>query len=604
MSDAGKIIMVRQAAILTVVACCLSFALGCAQNGSLASSQFRQLLSDEWEYRLRENPLFATYCGDHRFNDKLPLVSEADQQRRLAQERVFLERLLAIDRAALAVREQTNYDIFRCLRENTIAESEFFTYLMPITHIDGFHTDFPEMPDRVPLNTIRDYENYISRLNAFNTYTGGHIELMRSGIRRGFVLPAVVAKDIENSIRPHIVPDANQSLLFKPFRTFPDSISKAEQRRLTHAGASVIMDSVAPAYQSLLEFVTEEYVPAARSDIAASSLPTGRAFYEHRVRYHTTLDITPQQVHDIGLSEVKRIKQEMMRVISEVGFEDSFEEFVDFLHTDKRFYVDTPDGLLKETSFVLKKVDGELPRLFKTLPRTPFGIKEVPDYVAPESPGAYYLRPPGDGSRAGFYYINTYDLNSRPLYMLEALSLHESMPGHHLQIALQQELSDIPAFRRFSGFTVFAEGWALYAEKLGLEMGLYQDPNSNFGRLTLEMWRACRLVVDTGIHYFGWSRQEAIDFMTENTGLPSQNIATEVDRYIVWPGQALAYKIGELEILALRAIAEEKLGAGFDVREFHDVVLGGGSVPLDVLERNVNFWIATQVGDGRGGKDG
>jgi uncharacterized protein (DUF885 family) len=264
--------------------------LGCARNGGLASSQLQELFADEWEFRLRKNPLFATYCGDHRFNDKLPLVSEADQERRLAQERAFLDRLLVIDRAALAVREQTNYDIFRRAKENTLAEYEFFTYLMPITHMDGFHTDFPELPDRVPLDTVRDYESYISRLNAFNTYAGGHIELMRSGIRRGFILPAVVAEDIENSIRPHIVPDANQSLLFKPFGKFPDSIGKAEQKRLTHAGAVAIMDSVVPAYQSLLEFVTEEYVPASRSDIAASSLPNGKAFYEHRVRYHTTLD--------------------------------------------------------------------------------------------------------------------------------------------------------------------------------------------------------------------------------------------------------------------------------------------------------------------------
>jgi uncharacterized protein (DUF885 family) len=294
----------------------------------------------------------------------------------------------------------------------------------------------------------------------------------------------------------------------------------------------------------------------------------------------------------------------MMQFIGEVGFQGGLEEFIDSLRTDKRFYVDTPEALLKETSFILKKVDGELPGFFKTLPRMPFGIRQVPDYVAPESPSAYYLRPPGDGTRAGFYYVNTYDLNSRPLYMLEALCLHESMPGHHLQIALQQELRDIPAFRRFSGFTAFTEGWALYAEQLGLDMGFYEDPYSNFGRLMLEMWRACRLVVDTGIHYFGWSRQKAIDFMIENTGLPSQNIATEVDRYIVWPGQALAYKIGELKILALRAIAEEKLGTGLDVREFHDVVLGSGSVPLDVLERNVNLWIAEQLVGARRDKDG
>jgi uncharacterized protein (DUF885 family) len=580
---------------LVIVSICFLFTPGCEKKDRPASSQLKQLFADEWEFRLKENPLFATNYGDHRFDDKLSAVSEADEKRRHAQQRRFLERLQAIDRSALSDEEQLNYDIFKHIKENQIEWYKFQSFLMPITHMGGFHSSFPEMHERIPLNTVKDYENYIARLNAFKSYTEEHIELMQAGIEKGLVLPQVVAQDIEGTIKPHIVEEANQSRLFEPFEKFAKGISEADRENLTKSGRAAIMNSVVPAYQSFLKFITEEYVPASRPGISASTLPNGKEYYEYCVRDHTTTNLTPQEIHDIGLSEVKRIRSEMMKIINEVGFEGDFEEFMHFLRIDERFHVDTSEALLKEMAFVLKKIDGELPNLFKKLPRMPFGIKEVPDYIAAEKPGAYYMRPSGDGTRAAFYYINTYNVKSRGLYTLEALSLHEAMPGHHLQIALQQELTEIPNFRRFSWFTAYGEGWALYAEQLGEGLGLYQDPYNKFGQLVLEMWRACRLVVDTGIHYLGWSRQQAIDFMTEHAALPLHAIATEVDRYIVWPGQALAYKIGQLKILELRTLAEEKLGSSFDIREFHDVVLGSGGVPLDVLEQNVNSWLAEQM---------
>lgn len=578
---------------LTIGAFLLS-ATGCARVETAASQQFERLIADEWEFRLSESPVFATRCGDYRFNDKLAKVSLADQDRRVARQREFLERLRAIDRSELGGEEQINYDIFERIKNNAIAAYGFSKYLMPITHIDGFQTDFAELPDRVPFDTVRHYEDYIARLGAFNSFAAEHIELMRAGIERGFVLPKVAAKDIERSVKPHIVTDADESLFFKPFEKFPERISEGDRQRLSQAGRDAIMNSVVPGFESLLKFLQDEYVPASRSQISASALPDGKAYYKYLVRYFTTTDLTPEQIHQTGLDEVKRIRAEMMKVIGEVGFDGGFRDFVNFLQSDPRFYVDTEPALVKEVALIAKKVDGELPGLFKRLPRTPFGIKQVPDYLSSEAPGAYYMRSAGDGSRPGFFFINTYDLASRPTYMLEALCLHEAMPGHHLQIALQQELEGLPGFRRFGWFNAYGEGWALYSERLGLEMGLYEDPYSDFGRLLLEMWRACRLVVDTGMHYYGWSRQQAIDYMAEYSALPLQNIVTEVDRYIVWPGQALAYKIGELKIRELREMAEEKLGGDFDVREFHDVVLGGGTIPLDVLEGNVKRWVGEQ----------
>lgn len=574
----------------------LIFIVGAAARPAAnpAARALHQLFQEDWEFTLREDPLFATRVGDDRYDDRLPSVTVADFERQLAWHREVLRRLRAIPRSALRSADRLNYDIFERLKRNLIEEYEYRAYFLPITHISGFHIEFPELPRNVPLRTARDYENYIARLRAFRTYTDQHIELLRTGLQAGYALPRHIVEFIEPTLRPHIVEDPEQSTLFEPFRSFPSTVPEGERGRLAEAGRAAIRESVVPAYRAFLEFIKNEYLPKSRTTIAVSDLPNGAAYYRHRIRQETTLDLPPEEIHRIGLEEVRRIRGEMEAILKKVGFQGSLKEFLEFLRTDPRFYVDTPEQLLKEVSYVLKRMDGELPRLFRTLPRTPYGIRPVPDYLAPRTTTAYYMPPPGDGSRAGFYYVNTYNLKSRPLYEIEALSLHEAVPGHHLQIALQQELRDLPPFRRFMGFTAFVEGWALYAERLGLEVGFYQDPYSDFGRLSFEMWRACRLVVDTGIHALGWSRQQAIDFMAENTALTLHNIEAEVDRYIVWPGQALAYKMGELKIRELRRRAEEALGPAFDVREFHDVVLRNGAIPLDVLEGIVDDYIRSK----------
>ena len=561
---------------------------------SEAAAQLRQLIDTEWESRLKDDPLFATDVGDHRYDDRLPVVTEDDFARRLAQARSFLDRLARIDRGALSPAERLNYDIFKRTKADEIAEYEFRAYTRPIDVMGGFHANFVELPSLIRLDTLPDYENLVARLNGFRTYAGQYIELMRGALRDGYLPARVSLRGVEDSIRPHVVAEPEHSILFEPFKKLPATIGAADQQRLAEAARAAIAHSVVPGYRALLQFVTEEYLPAARSSIAASDLPNGRAFYEQRVRSFTTLNLTPQQVHATGHSEVKRIRAEMDAIIRKVGFTGDFKAFVQFLRTDPRFYAETPAALMKEVALILKRMDGELPRLFKTLPRMPYGIKPVPDYIAPSTTTAYYMQPSGDGTRAGFYYVNTYNLKSRPFYELEALSLHEAVPGHHLQLALQQELPNMPAFRRFGGFTAFIEGWGLYAERLGLETGFYTDPYNDFGRLTYEMWRACRLGGDTGMHYLGWTRQQAIDFMAANTALTLLNIENEIDRYISMPGQALAYKTGELKIRELREHACQVLGSKFDIREFHEVVLRDGALPLDVLERVVENWLAEQ----------
>lgn len=562
-----------------------------AQSQSQASRQLHALFDDAWEADMRANPLYATQAGDNRFNHLLPEVHEAAQVQRNAQREAMLERANKIPRAQLSRADQIHFDIFVQLLKSDLREHEFRMYLIPLTNREGFHISFPELSKRMPLNEVVDYENYIQRLNAFGRYTDEHIAVMRKGVAKGFTLPSVVLQGFEDTIRPHAVNRAEDSLLYAAFRNFPDTISAVERERLTRLGKQAIEYQVAPAYERFLDFMTKEYMPAARGSIGASALPDGREFYRHRVRKYTTLDVSPETVHRTGLQEVKRIRGEMMEIIKRVKFKGSFDEFIHHLRTDPKFYPKTGEQLKKEVAYALKRMDGQLPILFKTLPRAPYGIREVPAYIAPKTTAAYYSQPAGDGSHAGFYYINVYNLKSRPLYQVEALSLHEAVPGHHLQLALQQELDGLPKFRRFAGFTVFVEGWALYAERLGLEVGFYQDPYSDFGRLSYEMWRACRLVVDTGIHYLGWSREQAIAFMAENTALSKHNIVAEVDRYISWPGQALAYKTGEMKIRQLRGRAESELGEKFDLREFHDAVLLSGAVPLSVLEENIDMYI-------------
>jgi uncharacterized protein (DUF885 family) len=564
------------------------------RNAGSELLQLNRLFSDEWEVRMQEDPWQATLCGDHRFNDRLPAASEADAGRHAGQASAFLDRLHAIDRAALPPGDQLNYDIFERELSNRLLEHAFGTHFMPVSRLSGFQINFPDLTDFTPFKTPLDYEHYIRRLNGYADFCLQNIELMRAGMRRGYVPARAALAGIEESIRSLLAIDPRQSVFYKPFQRFPASVAETWCEKLREEGAAAIAGPVSDGYRTLLKFMSEEYLPAARAEIAASALPDGAAYYAYCVRKFTSLDLTPEQVHATGLEEVRRIRAEMDATMRQTGFKWNFKEFLAFLRSEPRFYVDTPLALMKEVALIMKKVDGELPALFKVLPRTPYGLREIPAYSAPDQTSAYYMLPAGDGSTAGFYYVNTYGLKSRPLYEYEALSLHEAVPGHHLQLALQLEQTGVPQFRRFGEVTAFVEGWALYAERLGLEMGFYQDTYSNFGRLIFEMWRAARLVVDTGMHALGWTRQQAIDFMAENTALSLLNITNEVDRYIAWPGQALAYKTGELKIRELRRLAEQRLGTRFDVREFHNAILQNGGIPLDVLEAAIKLWIEGQ----------
>lgn len=556
-----------------------------------ADEQLENLFADHWQFTLEQDPLFATAQGVHNYNDRLPDSSLEALEAEYEQNRDFLARLNNISYDDLDHEEQVHFDIFKIQLESSITAYEMNAHLLPLNGWWDYHATFADLANRVPMDNMDDYENYLKRLEAFPDYNSGYIERMQKGLDNEFVRPKIVFDDYLESIEAHIVDDVTESTLYEPFQRFPSSIDEEEGERLRAEAKEILTEIVIPEFDRLWEFLSEEYIPGSSESIGITEVPDGDDYYQYLVENFTTMEISPTEIHEIGLEEVSRIRDEMMEIVEDEGFGDDFDGFVEFLRTDSQFYAETPEELLKKTAYVLKTMDGKLPKLFKTLPRLPYGIRPVPDYLAPRTATAYYSRGAADGTRAGYYAVNTYDLNSRPLYEVTALSLHEAVPGHHLQIALQQELEDFPDFRTVAGFTAYTEGWALYSERLGLEVDMYDDPYQNFGRLSYEMWRALRLVVDTGMHAKGWERDEAIDYMAENSALAMHNIRSEVNRYIFWPGQALAYKMGEIKIRELRARAEEEMGDDFDLREFHDVVLLSGAVPLSVLEENVERWV-------------
>jgi uncharacterized protein (DUF885 family) len=552
---------------------------------------FEAVLDEAWQFELREDPFYATNVGDHRFDDRLPAVTLEDHARRADARRQALARLSAIDPDSLDEQNRITYAILEQDLRDRIGEYEFNGHLIPFTSDDGFHIEFARLPSSMPFRTTDDYGRYIARLRAWPEFVRQSISLLQEGLRTGTTMPRIVLEGYDVTMASHVVSSPEQSVFWAPFATFPSTIPEADRQRLRQEGRLAVEAAVVPGYRALLEFFTNEYIPAARTTTGASDLPNGNLFYEHRVRMYTTLDLTPVEIHDLGQREVERIRNEMEGIMREVGFGGDFAAFLAFLRNDARFYARTPDQLLKEAAWIAKRMDGALPSLFGRLPRLPYGVQPVPAHLAPKYTGGRYISAPPGGRQPGYYWINTYALDSRPLYTLEALTLHEAVPGHHLQISLAQELDGLPALRRNVYHSAFGEGWGLYAERLGLEAGFYRDPYSNFGRLTYEMWRACRLVVDTGIHALGWTRQQALDFLAQNTALSLHEVTTETDRYISWPGQALAYKMGELHIRDLRARAESQLGERFDLRSFHDAVLANGSVPLDVLTGMIEQWI-------------
>ncbi len=550
------------------------------------------LFDQAWERRLRQSPTLATYLGDERHDAHWDDNSEAAWAQRHAADRQALEQLGGIDRQALSAADQLNYDLFRHQLQLAVEGQVFRQHLLPVNQLSGVQT-LHQILEVMRFDDLKDYENWLARLQGLGAHIDQTIALMRRGMDEGRIYPRAVMRRLPAQIDRQLVSRARRSPYYKPFESFPDDIPEPVQQQFAIAGESMITDVVIPAYRRLKDFFENEYLPATPLTVGLSERPNGAAHYQYLVRYHTTTELSADEIHRIGLDEVKRIRAQMEAVRERAEYAGDLNAFIRYLNRSRRFFYRNGQELVDGYRIITKRIDPELPRLFGTLPRTPYGIRAMPKISNKDAPSAYYYPPAADGSRAGYFYANTYKADQRPRWEMEALAAHEAVPGHHLQLALQQEMGELPEFRRNShAYTAFVEGWGLYAESLGEDLGLYQSPYSKFGQLNFEMWRAIRLVVDTGLHSKGWSRQRAIDFFKANTGKSDLEIANEVDRYIVWPGQALAYKIGELRIKALRNRAQEALADDFDIRAFHDVVLGSGAVPLDVLETLVEQWIA------------
>ena len=501
--------------------------------------------------------------------------------------------LTAINKKSLSFDDQINMELVNHLVLDEVAAYHYKTYFNPLQTDAGFHAHLAGFGSTV-INDARDAEQYLLLLKDVPRYMDENLQLMRQGIARGITQPKEVLTGYETSYTQHLVSTAEESVFWKPFRRKPASIAEPEWDVLQANARLVIRRDVVGSYQKLKRFFDEEYLPHARPTLGAAGFPNGRAYYEDRVRHFTTTTLTSEQVYQVGLTEVARIRGEMEQIIRDVKFKGDFKEFIAFLRNDPQFHPKTADELLKDAAFIAKTVEGKLPALFGKLPRQPFTVVPVPEYLAPNFTAGRYSEAPIGSKRAGEYWVNTSNLPNRTLYTLESLTLHEAVPGHHLQISLTQELTNLPAFRRNLYIDAFGEGWGLYSEYLGHEMGFYQDPYSLFGRLTYEMWRACRLVIDVGIHAKGWTREQAVTYLANNTALSLREVNTEVTRYILWPGQALAYKMGELKIREMRTRAEGALKTDFDIRAFHDMVLSNGSVTLAILEKMTDRFIQEQ----------
>ncbi|MEP1744139.1 MAG: DUF885 domain-containing protein [Kangiellaceae bacterium] len=580
---------INQAMRLVAIASLL-FSVNLAADSD-SSNQLHQLFEQEWQARMERFPEFAQRMGDNSRADQLTDVSEQAQQRWLAQTRQFIKQLEQISFEQLPQEERINYKIFKQQLVNRESSLAYKDYQIPFLADSGFHTSIARLPVNTTFNAIKDYENYLNRLTKVPDHFAQQIDNMNAGLKRGFSMPAIVMVGFSDVLHKHATSQFEASVFYQPFESMPEYIPAPEQKRLKDKAKQVIKKRVIRAYKELASYFDEIYLPNTKKSLGASEFPDGKRYYQQKISEFTTGNMTAKQIHQIGLAEVKRIRNEMDEVIQKLKFSGSFKEFLKYLRTSPQFYAETPEELLREAAYIAKKMDGQLPKFFTKLPRQPYAVEPVPDSIAPKYTTGRYVSAPLDSTRPGTYWVNTYALDKRPLYVLESLTLHEAVPGHHLQNALNQELESLPNFRRYSYLSAFGEGWALYCEKLGIEAGFYQDGYSDFGRLSYEMWRAARLVIDTGIHAFGWTREQAIELLEQNSGLSKHNIRTEVDRYISWPGQALSYKIGELKILELRKRAEETLAEKFDIRRFHDAILANGSIPLDVLEGQIDLFI-------------
>ena len=556
--------------------------------------QLNELFDEIWSYEMTSSPTYATYVGYPGQNHRWPDVSLAAYAKDGEIRRQLLAKLRKVKVDSLDENSRLDWQLVEKSLADQVASFAFPGQFILIHQRSGVQQDIADTLSMMPKRNRQDFDDRLARLEAAVAYIEQNIQVLREGLAEGVTPPKITLRDVPEQIRNTIPDDLEQSPLLSSFNDYPTSISPIEQQQINQRAREIVAETVYPAFKTLLEFMLEDYIPNANNSIAMADMPNGKNWYQYRVRHFTTTDMTPKAIHQLGLSEVKRIRAEMDRVIADSGFKGSFAEFTQFLRSDKQFYMSSAEELLRGYRDIAKRADPELAKLFGTLPRLPYGVVAIPDYAAKSQTTAYYWGGSTASGRAGYFYANTYALNTRPTWEMEALTLHEAMPGHHLQIAIAQELPQTHPLRQNLSYTGFVEGWGLYAESLGEEMGFYTNPYNKFGQLSYEMWRAVRLVVDTGMHMFGWNRQRAIDFFASNTAKPMHDIEVEIDRYISWPGQALAYKLGELKFKALRARASAQLGEKFDIREFHDQLLNRGALPLDVLEQRIDQWIVSK----------
>jgi len=559
-----------------------------------AAASLNHLYEDYWEFILHESPTYATYLGDHRYDDKLDDVSAEAYHQRIDRLRKYLEQLKSLRRPTSQA-DRLNYNLFQRELALQIEGAKYEPYLTPISQQSGPHIDLPQLITYHPYKTRQDYDNYISRLRQFPRVFDQTIANLKAGMEKKIVQPRVVVEKIIPQLETQVVASPDKSELHKPVDEIPSSIGSDDAHRIAKELDEEIVDSVVFAYAKLLKFVKEDYLPKSRTNPGIWSLPKGKAMYAYAIRYHTTTKLTPAQIHTIGKRELVRINREIRGILRKARFKGTLQQYNETLRNDKSNFYATGQDLLDGFKRILQQMDAKLSLLFGRLPESEYGFREIEEFRADGAPAAYYYLPPEDRSRPGYFYVNTYKPETRPKYTMEALAYHEAVPGHHLQLALQQELRDLPKFRRNGGYTAFIEGWALYAERLGKEIGFYKDMLSDFGRLTQEAWRAARLVVDTGIHSMKWTRDQAIRFLKENTATTEQDMVSEVDRYIAWPGQALAYKIGEMKIREIRAKAEKKQKRKFEIRKFHDELLNEGALPLDLLAKKMISWLGVSA---------
>ena len=559
-----------------------------------AAASLNHLYEDYWEFILHESPTYATYLGDHRYDNRLDDVSADAYHKRIDRLREYLGQLRSLRRPT-GQADRLNYDLFQRELALQIEGAKYEPYLTPISQQTGPHIDLPQLITFHPYTTRQDFDNYISRLRQFPRVFDQTIANLKTGIEKKIVQPRVVVEKIIPQLETQVVAAPDKSELHKPIDEIPSSIGADDAHRVAKELDEEITSSVVPAYTKLLKFVKEEYLPKSRTNPGIWSLPKGKAMYDYAIRYHTTTNLTPARIHRIGKRELVRINREIRAILRKAQFKGTLQQYNETLRNDKSNFYATGQDLLDGFKRILKQMDAKLSLLFGRLPESEYGFREIEEFRADAAPAAYYYLPPEDRSRPGYFYVNTYKPETRPKYTMEALAYHEAVPGHHLQLALQQELRDLPKFRRNGGYTAFIEGWALYAERLGKEIGFYKDMLSDFGRLTQEAWRAARLVVDTGIHSMKWTREQAIRFLKENTATTEQDIVSEVDRYIAWPGQALAYKIGEMKIRELRAKVEKKQKRKFEIRRFHDELLNDGALPLDLLAKKMTSWLGVSA---------